>query len=136
MTRTRAERRPIRSIPGYTISADGIPRKWGRKLDIQKGPGGLPVIDVHGVELFLDEVVAHAFFGPPPVHIRGMTVIHFDDDSLNCAVTNLAWRVCAEWEAFQRERELTRTMRPDHLPVAVPRIPASGMRPTRRTFFF
>jgi hypothetical protein len=137
MTSTRATRKPIRGIPGYEISADGIPRKWGRRIAIHKGTGDLPVIDVNGVELFLDEVVAHAFFGPPPTNIRGMTVVHFDGDQFNCAVTNLAWRVCAEWAEFQNEREHKRHMRPDHLPVVTPRIPPGGMRPTKqRTFFF
>jgi hypothetical protein len=66
-----------------------------------------------------------------------MTVVHFDGDQLNCAVTNLAWRVYPEWTAFQRERELKRHMRPDNLPNPQKRIPPSGMRPTKqRTFFF
>ena len=42
MTTRRATRQSIRDIPGYTISADGIPRKWGRRLDIDKGPGAYP----------------------------------------------------------------------------------------------
>lgn len=131
-----AVRKPIQDAPGYTISTDGTPRKWGRKLDIHKGPGGLPAVYVDGRERFLDEIVAYAFFGPPPTNIRGMDVHHFDADPLNCAVTNLAWRVCPEWREYVSERSTKRDMRPDHLPVMPRRIPPDGMRPTRRTFYF
>lgn len=121
-----AERRSIQEIPGYTISADGVARKWGRRLPIHKGRGGLPVIEVARQELFLDEVVCWAFFGPPPQPLRGMTVVHFDGDLFNCAVTNLAWRVHPDWVARRRELSIARAMRPDFLPVAPPRTPPGG----------
>jgi hypothetical protein len=134
---SRAERRAIEGVPGYTISADGVPRKWGRIIPIDKGPGGLPVIDVNGVELLLDEVVCRAFFGQPPRPIRGMTVVHFDGDLLNCAVTNLAWRVHPDWITRQRERSIAKVMRPDFLPVRPRHVPPEGMTPpfTHRVVF-
>jgi hypothetical protein len=92
-----ATRKPILGIPGYKINAAGIPWKWDREMRIEQGIAGLPVIFIFGEELLLDEVVARAFFGPPPINIRGMTVVHFDGDDFNCRVDNLAWRECPEW---------------------------------------
>jgi hypothetical protein len=112
MSSTRATRKSIRDIPGYTISADGIARKWNRKLDIHKGPRDLPVIDVNGVKHLLDEVVARAFLGPPPCDLRGVTVVHFDNDPLNCAVDNIAWRIDREWLESRVERQVQARMRP------------------------
>jgi hypothetical protein len=89
--------RNIGGLVAYTISACGTPRKWGREIHIDKGPGGLPVINVNKIELLLDEVVAWAFLGPPRAPLRAMTVVHFDGDDWNCQVDNLAWRVCPEW---------------------------------------
>jgi hypothetical protein len=34
-----------------------------------------------------------------------MTVIHFDGDLLNCAATNVAWRIDPAWLARQRRLE-------------------------------
>jgi len=90
------------------------------------------VIDVCGVERFLDEVVCHAFLGDPPQPLRAMTVVHFDGDILNCAVTNLAWRVHPDWVARCEELSMMRAMRPDFLPAAEKRVPPEGMRPARR----
>jgi hypothetical protein len=125
-------RRGIDDLPGYTISADGIPRKWNRRLPIHKGAGGLPVVDVDGVERLLDEIVATAFLGPPPAPLRGVTVVHFDGDDFNCAVDNLAWRIDREWLERRGDLQTMAWMRPDHLPVMIPRIPPNGMRPTKQ----
>ena len=131
------ERRPVvDASPGYEISADGTPRKWGRQIPISKGLGGLPTVAVDGYERLLDEVVAWAFFGPPPDDIRGMTVVHFDNDPLNCRVDNLAWRRCDDYVNRRRELRTMKLMRPDHLQTVVPRMPARGIRPSRRILIF
>jgi hypothetical protein len=93
----RYERRLIEGAPGYQISADGTPRRYNRPLPITKDLGGLPTVNIGGIDRLLDEIVCYAFHGPPPYDIRGMTVSHFDGDMLNCAAGNLAWRVDPEW---------------------------------------
>jgi hypothetical protein len=109
-----SSRRKIAGLTAYEISADGTPRKWGRRLPIHKGLGGLPVIDVNGVERLLDEVVARAFLGPPPCDLRGVTVVHFDNNPLNCAVDNIAWRIDREWLESRVERQVQARMRQDN----------------------
>lgn len=121
----------VDASPGYEISADGTPRKWNRRMEISKGPGGLPTIEVDGLERLLDEVVAYAFQGRPERHISGMTVVHVDGDGWNCAASNLAWRVDPDWETRQWQRWHTKLMRPDFLPHRIPRTP-----PRKRIRFF
>jgi hypothetical protein len=120
-----SSRRRIAGLAAYTISADGTPRKWGRPMLIDKGPGGLPVIVVNNEELLLDEVVAYAFLGRPPAPWQAMTVVHFDGDYWNCRVDNIRWQVCPEWADAEFERRARAMARPDN------------RRPTKqRTFFF
>ncbi|GLP83985.1 hypothetical protein TUM20984_54050 [Mycobacterium antarcticum] len=123
---TRAERKSIEGIPGYTISTLGVPRLWGRPLNIDKQELlGVPVILVGDGERFLDEVVAMAFLGPPPAPIRGVTVLHFDGDVFNCRVDNLRWIVDPEWDALRTEHEMQFHMQP-----------ANRKRPKQRVVFF
>ena len=85
--------------------------------------------------MLLDEVVAFAFLGSPPVDIKGATVLHFDGDAFNCRVDNLRWLVCPEWTEYATEREVRRLMRPDHLPNPQRRLPPEG-QDRKRTFYF
>jgi hypothetical protein len=130
--------RSIEGIPGYTISAEGIPRKGDNLVPILKSNCGLPIIFTNGLQRFLDEVVAHAFLGPPPCPMRGATVVHFDGDDWNCAVTNIAWRVDPDWLEYATQAEVEDWMRPDHRQVMVVRVPPGGMKPPHppRMVFF
>jgi hypothetical protein len=111
MTRTKAERRPIVGAPrGWTISADGTPRKWGRTVLILKDFGGLPTIDVGGVKRLVDEVVAETFLGAP--HSRHTVIMHFNGDDLDCSVTNIAWKRSEERDRSRTEAYVKWLMKP------------------------
>jgi hypothetical protein len=112
MTQRRHERRTIDGVPGYQISADGIARKWNRRLTITKDLGGFPTVNIGGIDRLLDEIVCFAFHGRPPYDIRGMTVTHFDGNLWNCAASNIAWRVDPEWLTKHKTLPL---MRPSNL---------------------
>jgi hypothetical protein len=113
------------------ISADGTPRKWNRLVPITKDLAGLPTIRVDGHNLLLDEVVCWAFHGRPKPHIRAVTVVHFDDDPLNCAASNVAWRIDLEWQARQRYLDTLRTM-----PLVITKNPPRSLHPSRRILYF
>jgi hypothetical protein len=116
--------RNIDGLAAYTIAADGTPRKWGRPMTIDKNAGGVPVIDINGVERPLDEVVAAAFLGPAPCPLKFATVIHFDGDSLNCRVDNIKWQTCPEWAETSWESQTRTLMAPAY------------MRPTKQRIHF
>jgi hypothetical protein len=137
----RSERRQIEGASGHTISADGIPRRWSRLIEITKDVAGLPTItlDSHAYlrpidtcYYLLDEIVCYEFNGRPSTPLAAVTVTHFDGDMLNCRADNLAWRVDPEWLERQNHIQTLRTMPR----VNLKKPPSRGFHPFRRIFYF
>lgn len=127
-TQTRTERKDVRGAQGWQVNGNGdIFKHRHRKTPTGNMPvvelgdryGGplLPAFGKWG-EVFLDEIVALAFFGLPEAPqlkfhpgtgysigpngmIDGVHVRHLDGDQRNCSVGNLLWIADPEYVAIE-----------------------------------
>jgi hypothetical protein len=143
------ERRDVRGASGWQVNGNGEAFKHRRR---KRADGNMPVIDLgdsyvgplppaygqHHGQVFLDEVVALAFYGLPQVEtltwypragyalrngmVDGMHVRHLDGDPANCRFDNLAWVPDAEYF----EATDAKLLRPNNI---TPRTKGRGLFP-------